>query len=268
MSRRLVSRVHTLTPCTSLSILSRSHIPRSSVILAQFSSRASWSSSSRRRFYSTGILAKHHGHRKVQNPDDWHILGSEGASAHTLRLSHPETPEDLVINTQWLRDACQCDVCVDPHSGQKNFGTCDVPPVIIDSSSKTRDGALEVVWSSDFMSPTAGPHTSRYPANVVQGWFAGETRSPVNLPEMVLWDKKIFQGVQSTFQYDDWMSGGRQFHVALAQLYKYGLIFLEGVPKTEETVVTIANQIGNIQETLYGRTWDVRSKPKAENVAL
>ena len=54
---------------------------------------------------------------------------------------------------------------------------------------------------------------------------------------------------------------------AIQLLVKDGLLFLSGVPKDPESVGRIAERIGPIRNTFYGRTWDVRSVPNAKNVA-
>ncbi|OTB06203.1 hypothetical protein M426DRAFT_31080, partial [Hypoxylon sp. CI-4A] len=166
------------------------------------------------------------------------------------------------LDRHWLRDACECSQCVDPDSGQKNFGTCDVPTELpIQEISRTEDGGLQVVWKNDFLS--SGDHVSRY-SDVV---FQSPRRIVLDLPTRTLWDKATLERDRLTIDYDEWISGKDGFLSGLHRLHTHGIIFLRNVPSSEESVVSIANQIGNLQETFYGRTWDVRSKPSAENVA-
>ncbi|KAI1395388.1 Clavaminate synthase-like protein [Hypoxylon fuscum] len=170
----------------------------------------------------------------------------------------------IVLDRHWLRDACECDICVDPDSGQKKFGTCDVPTKLpIPEISRSEDGGLEVVWGDDFL--TSGNHASRYSAPKVASWFDGVARYP--LPTLTLWDKAAFEQDNIKIDFNEWMAGEQGFLSGLHRLRTHGLVFLKNVPQSEESVVSIANQIGNLQETFYGRTWDVRSKPKAENIA-
>ncbi|KAG5925379.1 hypothetical protein E4U42_004331 [Claviceps africana] len=51
------------------------------------------------------------------------------------------------------------------------------------------------------------------------------------------------------------------------ELLRHGIVYLYNVPRHESSIVRIATRIANIRETLYGRTFDVRAKPDAENVA-
>ncbi|OTA85466.1 hypothetical protein M434DRAFT_61671, partial [Hypoxylon sp. CO27-5] len=164
------------------------------------------------------------------------------------------------VDRHWLRDACECSMCVDPDSGQKNFGTCDVPTKLpIEGIPKIEDGVLEVIWENDFLS--SGNHVSRYPLAMLQK----DIQQP--LPAKTLWDKATFERDRLNIDYDEWMAGEEGFLSGLHRLHTHGMLFLRNVPSSEESVISIANQIGNLQETFYGRTWDVRSKPNAENIA-
>lgn len=63
------------------------------------------------------------------------------------------------------------------------------------------------------------------------------------------------------------MKGGIPFAGALFKLAQWGLIIVKGVPENKAAVGQIAEMIGPLQSTFYGLTWDVISKPDAENVA-
>ncbi|KAI1451650.1 Clavaminate synthase-like protein [Annulohypoxylon moriforme] len=170
------------------------------------------------------------------------------------------------LDRHWLRDSCDCNICVDPDSGQKNFGTCEVPTKLpIAEASITADGGLDIVWENDFLSQ--GNHVSHYSALQLLGSSDRRKKTAIQVPKWTLWDKDIYEQDRLTIDYDEWMAGEGGFISGLHQLNSHGLVFLRNVPSSEQSVVSIANQIGNIQETFYGRTWDVRSKPNAENVA-
>jgi alpha-ketoglutarate-dependent taurine dioxygenase len=73
--------------------------------------------------------------------------------------------------------------------------------------------------------------------------------------------------VNHTISYDSFMHDDSGLKTALSLLHYYGLFFVDKVPSDEESVAKLAERIGPIRNTFYGRTWDVRSKPEAENVA-
>ncbi|KAK4145180.1 uncharacterized protein C8A04DRAFT_36090 [Dichotomopilus funicola] len=178
-----------------------------------------------------------------------------------------------LISTLWLRDSCPCPLCVDPDSGQKNFSTTSLPEnPEIETAQLDNDGSLRVVWANDPLSGGA-QHISVYPVATVE-YLKKWDRAPMyrhSPGARLLWDRPMFEGLldqgRGKVDYQDWMAGGDQFWRALNDLREMGLIFVRGVPSDEEAVERIAKQIGPIMETFYGRTWDVRSKPNAENVA-
>ncbi|KAJ9623605.1 hypothetical protein H2203_005867 [Taxawa tesnikishii (nom. ined.)] len=67
--------------------------------------------------------------------------------------------------------------------------------------------------------------------------------------------------------YEDYMADDTNLSTALMQLQKFGLVFIRGLPDTEQAVVDVANRIGPLKNTFYGLTWNVRSVPNAKNVA-
>lgn len=164
-----------------------------------------------------------------------------------------------------LRDACPCHQCVDPDSGQKSFTTTQLSlDTQVQSSKLNDDGSLSVVWSMDGVS--SGTHESVYSAEMLVKF--NSTMGPGRISR-ILWDNTILRAELDNcrISYDDWMAGGDKFRNAFAFLHKTGLIFVHGVPELETSVEEIGQQIGRLQDTFYDRTWDVVSKPKAENVA-
>ena len=167
----------------------------------------------------------------------------------------------------WLRDACTCARCVDPSSGQKRFSSCDIPESIrIGSAEKTEDGSLQVTWKYDFY--TNDSHVSIYPREQIEYYFGNipEIRKPEET-DLRLWNQAEMEELQPFFHYDQFMEGGDEFIRALYRMRTHGLFFLRHVPRDEQAVERIAQKLGIIYESFYGRTWDVVSKPDAENVA-
>ncbi|KAJ4388544.1 hypothetical protein N0V93_006002 [Gnomoniopsis smithogilvyi] len=168
----------------------------------------------------------------------------------------------------WSRDACPCAHCVSESSGQKNFATCDIgTSPQLQSSKILEDGSLQLVWARDFMGGDS--HTSNFPLLLLQRLLVYGSLPEIFLPERYLWDRAAFEKDMEarTISYDAWMAGGESFAQSLLDLSQWGLILVKGVPETREAVKDITNKIGNLQATFYGETWDVISKPNAENVA-
>ncbi|KAH6845675.1 hypothetical protein B0I37DRAFT_190519 [Chaetomium sp. MPI-CAGE-AT-0009] len=177
--------------------------------------------------------------------------------------------DELAVSHLWLRDSCPCHICVDPDSGQKNFSTTDLPDNPgIEHAELHQDGSLEIIWAED-------GHKSLYPIAELRAWQEDSKwqRGSIgsNDPSRILWDRASYEELlaqgRCRVSYKDWMGEGRPFLDALTDLRQTGLIFVTDVPADENEVVLVASRIGPVQDTFYGRTWDVRNKARAENVA-
>lgn len=159
-------------------------------------------------------------------------------------------------------------------SGQKRFATCDIDahPRLV-SCEEDAHGNLVLVWADDFMSRSrdggGGTHTSVLPLELLQRLLVDGVIP--KLPELrrSIWDRATFaeQVDECTVSWGDWMQGGHAFARALFNLARWGLIIVQEVPEDKAAVRQIAEVIGPLQSTFYGPTWDVISKPDAENVA-
>lgn len=168
----------------------------------------------------------------------------------------------------WFRDSCPCPSCVSESSGQKRFATCDIAQVPeVESCRILHEGSLEVVWAHDFMH--GGSHTSIYPLDLLRRILVHQTLPEIYYPQRLFWDRATFENdIQSrTISYPDWMDGREAFANAFLALNQWGLIIVKNVPESDTSVQEIAQKIGALQSTFYGLTWDVISKPNAENVA-
>lgn len=186
------------------------------------------------------------------------------------------TPSGVRIGKQsfpavFLRDACTCPRCVDPSSKQKNFQTTDIPPTIKPSSVETQaDGNVNIKWAEDL--PGFGnDHVSSFPKTFFE---INSTQSHHGLSQerfvpsrLRLWGKPRITRCLEYVNYEDYMTKDGTLHRALQQLHENGLVLVRGVPELEKSVESIAERIGPLRDSFYGRTWDVKSVPQARNVA-
>lgn len=178
-------------------------------------------------------------------------------SSHRLQLPAAE-----------LRNACKCNLCVNPSDRQRNYHWAEIPPhIAVASYEVDAAGTHHVRWENDV--PGFEDHISSYTKADILSARAmtrkhGHTifRRPVQL-----WDSKDYNIESATIAYSDFMKNPRSLAWALQQLYSTGLAFITGVPKSELSVGKIAKRIGPLRTTFYGDTWDVRSVPDAKNVA-
>ncbi|KAI0543592.1 Clavaminate synthase-like protein [Xylaria curta] len=177
---------------------------------------------------------------------------------YRTRLAKPFT-----VSRGWLRDACTCEKCVNPSSGQKNYASADVPLKLdISHLAVTEEGELLVHWQNDFH--TRDIHVSKYPRSL---WDRLEAVGTNTIPEPRIWNRQTMTETSPYYSYQSFMTDGPEYRQAMTALGELGLVFLRDIPSDEETVKDIASRLGLIQDTFYGTTWDVISKPNAENVA-
>ncbi|KAK3388565.1 taurine catabolism dioxygenase TauD, TfdA family-domain-containing protein [Sordaria brevicollis] len=199
-----------------------------------------------------------------------------------VALVQPDgTVKHLPMHLHWLRDTCKCPHCVNPDSGQKSFSTTSLPRDIkVQSAELNPDGSITIVWENDTVStndtPEATTHTSTYNSDDILEWQLPANLAGNILPvERTLWNRsKLQEHIESgdlRVSYDDWLNSEEGFWKAFESLARFGILFVHSIPSdralVEKQVEKIANRIGILMHTFYGFTWDVRSKPRAENVA-
>ncbi|EAT88354.2 hypothetical protein SNOG_04594 [Parastagonospora nodorum SN15] len=164
------------------------------------------------------------------------------------------------------------DTCRDPHSKQKLFQTSDVPEDLEGSCKSVVDEkkglSIELKWKNDVKG--YGPeHRTRHSIDWLRRALNTEVelRGGIKYDDRVFWDKEKITKNNKWVDYNEYMNSDETLFEALTHLNQYGLLFLRNVPDSETSVVDLASRIGTLKDTFYGRTWDVRSKAKAENIA-
>lgn len=202
--------------------------------------------------------------------DETNIGQLDGKHAKNIVVNIDGEPK--TFDAVFLRDSCTCSQCRDPHSKQKLFQTSDIPEDLEGKSKTVEDPekglSIEVEWKTDVKG--YGPeHRTQHSI----GWLRRalntelDLRGGVRYDDRVLWDRKRIEKDNKWVDYNDYMSHDSTLFDALTHLNRYGLLFIKNCPDSEESVVHLASRIGTLKDTFYGRTWDVRSKPKAENIA-
>ncbi|KAF2199954.1 Clavaminate synthase-like protein [Delitschia confertaspora ATCC 74209] len=176
--------------------------------------------------------------------------------------------KDIQFDPLFLRDSCTCTRCVDPSSKQKVFQTSDIPPEIEGASVTVTNNTVELAWKHDVPGFTSEHRTThsmewlRDALNVQEKLHTG-----VTVDDRVPWNRKTITKDNKWVDFKSYMANDEILFDALSHLNKYGLLFLKNVPELEKSVEDIAGRIGVLKDTFYGRTWDVKSKPNAKNIA-
>ncbi|KAL7823661.1 hypothetical protein V8C26DRAFT_383495 [Trichoderma gracile] len=97
-------------------------------------------------------------------------------------------------------------------------------------------------------------------------------RSILRRTGVTYWDRHLLtQNIRridyAAFMQDDNNNNSDAFWDVIIDLCRLGIVLLTNVPRDPLSIERITTRIANIKETFYGRTFDVRAKPDAENVA-
>lgn len=207
------------------------------------------------------------------------ISQERATSKHAApRQIHDETAVNVKIDgvvhrfsAILLRDLCSCPLCIDQSTRQKLFATADIPLNIRATSCSTNSETAVVSWNID-VTGYGRDHKTEIPLytlrNIVQyGKPVHLIGSESRLLPREYWNSEMYSSQCSDFDYEAYMHDDKVLLAALHQIHTHGLLFVTSVPEDERSVETIAERIGPLKTTFYGRTWDVRSVPKAKNVA-
>ncbi|KAG6030527.1 hypothetical protein E4U41_007808, partial [Claviceps citrina] len=188
-------------------------------------------------------------------------------------------PSDVVVRPAALRDSCACRACRDVSSGQKTFGSVEVPPDIGFADVRPTEQGLAIRFTNEiarFARADGGHETilpwehfaSRQQRQQQDDSLAGRKRAVLARTGVQYWDADTLATQVRRLDYRAFMQPDSAiFWDAVVDLLRLGIVFLANVPRDEASVVAVTTRIANIRETLYGRTFDVRAKPHADNVA-
>lgn len=236
--------------------------------------------SSKTKIYSTRLKVKDGaprkdglsaGNKKPASAEEIGTLVKAGqmTNPNDISLDFEKLSAPVTVSKLWLRDACQCHRCVSESSGQKRFATCDIPSDLkVDGLRVLEDGGLEVSWADD-LAPGGDQHVSIYPLSLLHNILLRPIPYRRNKSAREIWDSLYFEKDSRSreISYSSWMEDASRFAEAFRNLHHWGLVVIRGVPQTEDAVEKVASRLGHLQATFYGPTWDVVSKPQAENVA-
>ncbi len=153
----------------------------------------------------------------------------------------------------WLSDHCSCLNCMSRSSLQKlkSSGQAQEHALSVRIGQLSGSSALQVQWNKD--------HLSTFTKDMLQRLLIPAKASPLSVPSF--WKENEVNTTPITFS--ELMTSPNS---SLKQLQSQGIVFISSIPKNV-TVETLALKFGPIQETFYGKTWSVISKPSAKNIA-
>jgi gamma-butyrobetaine dioxygenase len=156
-------------------------------------------------------------------------------------------------HAMWLRDNCPCPQCRHPRALERTYIFIDEPPPVIYSASLVNH-ALEVAFLAN-----GTPHRSHYSI----GWLRSHqpdnpipARNPVHL-----WDARMRERM-TTLTYDQFMTTPAGLRTWIEAINAQGIALIRGVPQESGALLEVAQRIGPVRESNFGKFYDVISMPK------
>lgn len=216
-------------------------------------------------------------HRIIHVADNEYVAVVNGGIVYTVTDGKRQR---TVLSYARLRDACTCSQCVNADTKQKTYRSSAalnsqewgvLPPPAMHAAEHAGKRGIQVTWPND-------AHKSFYSFDwLTEHVGAGAQRTMERRQEMmkpVTWSgHDLFTSPNPTLELSSAQNDPKVRHAALLQVQQYGFLKLTGVP-TAETVdaacalrTEVAPLFGEIRNTFYGPTWDVKSVQKSRNVA-
>ncbi|GME91400.1 unnamed protein product [[Candida] boidinii] len=193
---------------------------------------------------------------------------------------------DLVnYSNVFLRDSCsKPEISIQLDSNQKLFTTSSIinnsnilnSPIIDNENNK-----LIINWIDSNNDPKT-IHNTCYTFEFLKKYSNLSTRKSGKIFDhhFKLWDNKILNNGNKFLKIDylDYLNNDKSLFNSLVSLNDYGLILIENIPKSsssssssdienDKILTKLANRIGYIRETFYGKIFDVKSIKNPNNIA-
>ncbi|WWC57711.1 uncharacterized protein I303_100245 [Kwoniella dejecticola CBS 10117] len=195
--------------------------------------------------------------------------------------------ENAVITWGRLRDSCTCKICRDSSTSQRTFTTGQAMaeaysragPQIEGSDFISGNKGLKITWRNH---EGEKPHVTFISKaklrRMCKTTSSEEDHYPPQIFTRKLWDSTTIKANQSSrISYESLAIRYQRANPLvmlklLEQLQTYGLVVIEGVPTSPTDddncfLRKVISSIGEIRNTFYGETWDVKSMPQSKNVA-
>ncbi|KAK9447546.1 uncharacterized protein V1518DRAFT_90654 [Limtongia smithiae] len=213
---------------------------------------------SRRHGYSTTCTTEH---RRPINP------------AAIVDAVTAASPKDIRYDNVFLRDACSCNLCVNPSSKQKSFSTAQLPADVHPKMTSLLDnGDVMIKWTASGYPDHVSTYTPQQLQRLGDPLARYNARWNFAKPQL-LWNAEALEGNLVSRSYDKYLSDDDAFKDVVMGLYSVGIAFVTDAPAAERdtdgqiVVEKLAKKIGYIKETFYGTSWDVIALPDAKNIA-
>ncbi|MCP5081438.1 MAG: DUF971 domain-containing protein [Alphaproteobacteria bacterium] len=194
--------------------------------------------------------------QEISSSSDSLVKLDQGASSLDL------TWQDKTCSTFhhiWLRDNCRCKTCGDPATGRRSLRltdlALDIKPV---AASLSEQGDLCLTWPDGHTSTFSIAWLRRHAYDTLS------RKSSAFTP--VLWTEGT-RSAPPRLVFDKVMTDAETFLTMLHHVRDHGLCFLHGAPSQAGSLEPLAEKIGPVQESNFGRVQNLVVDETKQSVA-
>ncbi|HEX9448234.1 MAG TPA: TauD/TfdA family dioxygenase [Dongiaceae bacterium] len=160
------------------------------------------------------------------------------------------------LHPLWLRERCRAAASVDQRTGQRLYNPSDLPRELhITGLQRTAADQIAVTFSDG--------HESRFD-EIQLLTEAGMSVETDGLPSRQPWTAALAALPEANWSTDPTADELRDM---TAKFLRYGFVILHDVPCVSQALFAVAESFGFVRETNFGRYFDVRSVPDANDLA-
>jgi alpha-ketoglutarate-dependent taurine dioxygenase/DUF971 family protein len=158
----------------------------------------------------------------------------------------------------WLRDNCACSECGAHTDGSRFKALLDIPDDISPSAVQSDGSTLTVTWADD-------GHSSHYGSSWLRANCYSNAERAHRRPKKTLWDASLpnLPTVDYCLARDD-VSDRRKLFAAVSE---FGFVLVRNVGTEPEEIGRLADIIGYIRDTHFGRIGDLKLRARPSHLA-
>ena len=163
----------------------------------------------------------------------------------------------------WLRENCHCPRCIHPDAWERTLDFLSVPIDIAPDSLTVEAEGLRIEWPSH----EASCEGSFYSWSWLDAHRAEREARLERKRRPRAWKTDEFSEASVAVDFAEVMETDQGLLALLEHVESTGVALATGVPAHEGAVLTLAQRIAFVEESHFGRYFQVESKPHAENLA-
>jgi gamma-butyrobetaine dioxygenase len=186
------------------------------------------------------------------------VLASVECSNDTIIVTWSDSHRS-VFPLRWLRYECSCRECGDSQTGIRFVTPADVgKSLAVERCGISATGDLELFWSR-------GNHYSSYERTWLREHCLSESSRDARLHRPTVWGAELASRVPRV-SFVDFMNDDSQRCDAFEAIRDFGLVHVVDGPADVGVAEQLAKQVGPLEETNFGRVFDLQSTADALSI--